>query len=79
MAERMTSESWRVVRFSRYSVRLFEESAKTINQCPSGSQVVNITLKPKYIVNDLSLTHNIKDEETIYNFCLNYEFTFLFE
>lgn len=32
MAERMTSESWRVVRFSRYIILWSAEPAKIINQ-----------------------------------------------
>lgn len=46
MAERMTSESWRVVRFSLYTVLWSEESAKTINQSVSDSQVNHMTMKP---------------------------------
>lgn len=49
MAERMTSESWRVVRFSRYTVLWSEESAKTINQSVSGEQHDNET----YIMHSL--------------------------
>ena len=35
MAERMTSESWRVVRLSRYIILRSDSSAKTINQAVS--------------------------------------------
>lgn len=42
----MTSESWRVVRFSRYTVLWSEESAKTINQSVSGSQSCKQPDKP---------------------------------
>lgn len=43
MAERMTSESCRVVRFRWYTVLWPEESAETINQSVSRSQVNNMT------------------------------------
>lgn len=65
MAERMTSESCRVVRFRWYTVLWPEESAETINQSVSRSQVNNMTsrtlvcaIKPKFILIDLLLTHN---------------------
>ncbi len=51
MAERMTSESWRVVRFSWYSVLWSEESAKTINLSVSDSQVDNLMVKPCFLKN----------------------------
>lgn len=53
MAERMTSESWRVVRFRWYTVLWPEESAKAINQSVSGGQVNRATaetLKNKHCV-----------------------------
>lgn len=55
MAERMTSESWRVVRFRWYTVLWPEESAKAINQSVSGGQVNRATaetLKNKHFVGD---------------------------
>lgn len=66
MAERMTSESCRVVRFRWYTVLWPEESAETINQSVSGSQVNNMTsrtlvctIKPKFMLIDLLLIHII--------------------
>lgn len=43
MAERMTSESWRVVRFRWYTVLWPEESAEAIDQSVSGGQVNRVT------------------------------------
>lgn len=43
MAERMTSESWRVVRFRWYTVLWPEESAEALDQSVSGGQVNRVT------------------------------------
>lgn len=62
MAERMTSEFCSVVRFRWYTLLWPEESAETINQSVSRSQVNNMTsrtlvftIRPKFILIDLLL------------------------
>lgn len=62
MAERMTSESCSVVRFRWYTLLWPEESAETINQSVSRSQVNDMTsrtlvftIRPKFILIDLLL------------------------